>query len=367
MIGVGVRHESAPAREFQSRFRGRDFEQRAGSAAVGTGVRAEETGGVRVLGCRCPAGPGDFPLETTGDVATAVAAAALMYRHGLSAFTWLCTLGGASLRPCVAYGPARTGPLFYPGATSIEPGFGSWSIGCSEVGLQAPYGFYRGHVSGRGDAEKSGPHTEARRRGELPTTIAHSVLGAAVARVGAPSRLRGWWLAVFVVVMANLPDIDFLVGAIVEGSPRSWHRGPTHSLVGALVAAFLAAAVVGRARWRQVFLLGLALVGSHLAADLIMPDLREAAGIPLFWPVSRSYFTFTLPLPDGLRAFLDLPLGESTAGFVRSLLRWHTAAVFLVEGILFLPVLALAWLLRPFRAWSRGRSRVRDTSPRPSR
>jgi membrane-bound metal-dependent hydrolase YbcI (DUF457 family) len=168
-----------------------------------------------------------------------------------------------------------------------------------------------------------------------------------VSRLDRGRPLRGWGLAAFVVVMANLPDVDFLLGALADGSPRSWHRGPTHSLVGAVVAAAVAALLIGRRRFGPVFLLGAALVGSHLVADLVMPDLREAAGIPLFWPVSRTYMTLTLPLPEGLRAFLDLPLGDSTGSFINSLLRWHTAAVFLLEGLLFTPVLLVTYVIRP--------------------
>ncbi|MGH6692302.1 MAG: metal-dependent hydrolase, partial [Gammaproteobacteria bacterium] len=149
----------------------------------------------------------------------------------------------------------------------------------------------------------------------------------------------------FVIVLANLPDVDFLLGALV-GRPRDWHRGATHTLVAALVVGLVAGAVatnVGR-RFLPVFLLAVALYGSHLALDTVMPDRRGEAGVPLLWPFYDGTVYAPVPLPAALRRFLDLPIGENTESFVRSLMTPRALLVFVVEGLLSLPLLIVAWL-----------------------
>jgi hypothetical protein len=179
----------------------------------------------------------------------------------------------------------------------------------------------------------------------VPTSIAHAVTGGAVARAAGGRALAGPAAILFVIVLANLPDADFLLGALV-GRPREWHRGPTHTLVAALAVALIVGAVMTKRerRFIPVFLLALALYGSHLALDAIMPDRRGEAGIPLFWPFYEGFVYAPVPLPASLRRFLDLPIGANTGSFVRSLVTWRALVVFIVEGLLFLPLLIVAWL-----------------------
>jgi inner membrane protein len=184
----------------------------------------------------------------------------------------------------------------------------------------------------------------------LPTSIAHAVTGGAVARAAGGRAIVGPAAILFVIVIANLPDVDFLVGALV-GRPRQWHRGATHTLVAALAVGLIVGAVATKVerRFIPLFLLAFALYGSHLLLDTIMPDRRGEAGIPLLWPFYEGTVYAPVPLPASLRRFLDLPIGENTESFVLSLVTSRALVVFVVEGLLFLPLLIVAWLATRWR------------------
>jgi membrane-bound metal-dependent hydrolase YbcI (DUF457 family) len=207
-----------------------------------------------------------------------------------------------------------------------------------------------------GNVRGGGGRTEREGRRELPTSIAHAVAGVATGRLTGLRSAKGWAGLAFVVVLANLPDADFLIGAAV-GRPRDWHRGPTHTLLAAVVVALVVAVAQRRGGrgFGRAFLLAFALYGSHLVLDTIMPDRRFESGIPLFWPLTDYHVYAPLPLPEGLEAFLNIPLGNTPGSFAASLLSWHALAVFVVEGLLFLPLLVLAWALPAARERAQGK------------
>ena len=97
--------------------------------------------------------------------------------------------------------------------------------------------------------------------------------------------------------LAMLPDIDLRI-------PGLRHRGPTHTLVFALVVgtAFACLGVVIPHELDPVVQLGLGVFGfvvgvlsvlAHLAADLLTP-----AGVQLLWPVSQRRYTLGLVRAD---------------------------------------------------------------------
>src|SRR5256712_3750810 len=84
--------------------------------------------------------------------------------------------------------------------------------------------------------------------------LAHALVGAAVGRAVAGHRLRGAGLVG--AVAGNAPDWTELVAAPGVGPPRSgltyleWHRGITHSLVGAAIEIAALTLLVGLGeRW----------------------------------------------------------------------------------------------------------------------
>jgi hypothetical protein len=88
---------------------------------------------------------------------------------------------------------------------------------------------------------------------------------------------------------------------------------------------------------------------AHLVLDLVMPDTRGAAGMRLLWPLTDHMFAAPLPLPHAIRAFLDLQLGMENGGFLRALLSVRGLAVFVVDGLLFTPLLLAPKLIASLR------------------
>ena len=115
---------------------------------------------------------------------------------------------------------------------------------------------------------------------------------------------------VLLVLLANLPDIDFLFGLATDANANALHRGFTHSLVAAFFVALAVSCVwrIAGSFWRSATLYFLA-YGSHLLIDLCTGKKLgwnfTGYGIPLFWPWAEK-FRSPLVLIVGVR-HKDLP------------------------------------------------------------
>jgi inner membrane protein len=148
----------------------------------------------------------------------------------------------------------------------------------------------------------------------------------------APSR---WWAALAGAVLALLPDIDYFYIFWDRLSFIRYHRGFTHSLVAVPLFA-LAVALLGRflggPRWfKPLFILGLAVLISHL-----LLDLATSYGTQILSPFSRRRLAldwifiidpyFTALLLAGAIAALAFPVwGPRVGGWFLA-----TAAVYLL-------------------------------------
>ena len=98
-----------------------------------------------------------------------------------------------------------------------------------------------------------------------------------------PSRV---WGAVAGAIFALLPDLDYLLMAVDRLAFLRHHRGFTHSFLAiplfALLGAGLGWALAGPRWFRPLFVLGLAVLVSHLLLDLATPF-----GTQIFSPFSR--------------------------------------------------------------------------------
>jgi membrane-bound metal-dependent hydrolase YbcI (DUF457 family) len=105
----------------------------------------------------------------------------------------------------------------------------------------------------------------------MPLPLGHAVMGMTTQYLVTQdtSVFKKWRLALTVMFLGILPDIDVLIGLVFWGNGSAIHRGPTHSLAFALVAGFILSRVVQwipgipKVSFRNSFLIIL----SHIVAD----------------------------------------------------------------------------------------------------
>ena len=77
----------------------------------------------------------------------------------------------------------------------------------------------------------------------MPLPLGHAAIGLATYETvkkedPGSSRIS---IFLFITILANLPDVDVLVGLLTHGNGSLFHRGPTHSLAFALASGLAAA------------------------------------------------------------------------------------------------------------------------------
>lgn len=168
----------------------------------------------------------------------------------------------------------------------------------------------------------------------MPSPFAHSIAGLLIASE-ANRRLHPRAVPSYVaaVLLANIPDLDYLPGIIV-GDPNRFHRLFGHSIAIA-IAIGLFHFVTARRRPATFALVCIALVGSHLFLDWLSMDSVPPSGIQLLWPLSDSI----LQAPVAI-----FPQVEKGAGsnFVRGLFSMANVRTVIVEILLFTPLILYA-------------------------
>ena len=123
----------------------------------------------------------------------------------------------------------------------------------------------------------------------MPLPIGHATIGFTAYSLlsGNGSSLGRWKAPLGILILSNLPDVDVVLGIVLQGNGNAFHRGPTHSLIFALIAGFLASRVwelwlqSPRLSFRICFLLIL----SHILADAVF----TSSPISFFWPVTVNW------------------------------------------------------------------------------
>lgn len=175
----------------------------------------------------------------------------------------------------------------------------------------------------------------------MASPIGHTLTGLAIGRLAQPKDFRETfrWL-LFAAFASNAPDLDFIAGIVGGGGINSVHRGPSHSIVAAIVFSAFMAAILGR--WWQhrqrIFWTSLALYGSHLFLDMC-----THSGIPLLWPLSTELYS----LPVAILVGID----HGTPGATVNHFVWHLTSLrnvqpLLLELLLFVPLFLIAFRLR---------------------
>jgi hypothetical protein len=124
----------------------------------------------------------------------------------------------------------------------------------------------------------------------MPLPLGHIAIGLATHEaVSSCSALSRWKLFAAIVILSNLPDIDVLIGLLLNYNGSTFHRGPTHSLFFALTAGYLASRV--SAFWTKLprlsFKVCFLLILSHVAADAFLSD----SGVSFLWPFEVYWST----------------------------------------------------------------------------
>ena len=124
----------------------------------------------------------------------------------------------------------------------------------------------------------------------MPTPIGHSLAGLTIQLASGKRPARHQLTsALLVLIVASLPDIDFIPGYL-SSEPRAYHWGPTHSLFAAVVVgcAFGCFARYQRRSFTPVFLLMTAVYASHLLLDCLLGPGAPSLGLQLFWPFNSD-------------------------------------------------------------------------------
>ena len=127
----------------------------------------------------------------------------------------------------------------------------------------------------------------------MPLPLGHISIGFAIHDLHAKNSVfSDWKIAVYVAVLANLPDVDVALGLFLRGNGNAFHRGPTHSFLFALLAGLLAANIwrirscIPRIGFTSSFLIILA----HVASDVFFTESPVSFSFPfgVSWAAGHS-------------------------------------------------------------------------------
>ncbi|MFQ6027270.1 MAG: metal-dependent hydrolase [Dehalococcoidia bacterium] len=169
----------------------------------------------------------------------------------------------------------------------------------------------------------------------MATPVGHYLLGLSIAQAFAKDeteRKRAFWLG----NVGWLPDLDFLPGFLL-GDVGLFHRGATHSLLGAVVFAIVAVLVLRMLKWRMSARLFLALClifASHSVLDFFGQDSVPPSGVSLLWPWTREVFQ---------SPWLIFPDAPHT---IASLISLHTLVLLIQETLVLAPLNGLIFVVK---------------------
>ncbi len=174
----------------------------------------------------------------------------------------------------------------------------------------------------------------------MASPVGHALGGVLVYAL---DRKRKFNIPVFLVaiLLAGLPDIDFLFGYVI-GQPNKYHHGFTHSFVFVIIAGLIAALIMGRKSKKQFWSLSGLFVGSgvsHIILDSIAKDTSPPFGSPVFWPFTDRYFIFPVEVLS------DIHRASDSTGFIKSLFSMHNMMSVGRELLILLPIILLVIIL----------------------
>lgn len=153
---------------------------------------------------------------------------------------------------------------------------------------------------------------------------------------------KPWKLLLLCVVLANLPDVDFVLG-IVHGHPNLYHRLLSHSIGFALAVGVLCGLYgkLRHGRFLPMFALSVGACFSHVVLDYLGADTSEPHGVTALWPFSTAYFIAPVTL------FSALKKGDTVADLALGIFNVHNILGLMREVVVFSLLLAVQnWYLK---------------------
>jgi len=123
----------------------------------------------------------------------------------------------------------------------------------------------------------------------MPLPLGHTAIGLATYELTTNHTSERFSLKtiIFLTVLANMPDFDVIAGLLIKCNGNVFHRGPSHSIIFALIAGFVASRAwkissqIPRINFGSCFLIIL----SHVLADFFF----TSAPVSFFWPFEVSW------------------------------------------------------------------------------
>ena len=168
----------------------------------------------------------------------------------------------------------------------------------------------------------------------MPLPVAHALLGASVAVALHPAVSSGsrWKLLLLGAFVAVSPDFDYGLNWLRLFGGGGWHHGFTHSIVFAVLAGLVVAAVAGKFRIAEIAAYGAAIL-SHTLLDLLV---TKSHGVALLSPFSDTRFKLMLPIPIDY-TWRNSSLLDTATDLLR---------ISLIEFAVFAPVLLVVLFIR---------------------
>ncbi len=190
----------------------------------------------------------------------------------------------------------------------------------------------------------------------MPLPFGHSLMGYTLYET-MPHKAKGlnWRMLMLFIVIANLPDIDFLPG-FLGGNPNIYHHHYlSHSIgfavfIGGMFAWFFSFKKGGN--FLSYFLIFTSVCYSHIIMDLVTADTGEPFGVPMFWPLTKTYYYSPFSI------FMSLHKIGLNKEFIQSLFVLHNLWVALWEIVIFMPILTIITVVKMCRKSQKKRDRV---------
>lgn len=175
----------------------------------------------------------------------------------------------------------------------------------------------------------------------MASTVAHALCGvtcllaAAATRPGESLRVSCASVATF-ALLANLPDIDFVIGYLLASDAHAFHQGATHSFAFAVVSGALLALLFRPYPVAPTAAFFILTILSHAAVDMLTgptTGLHPSPGIPLWLPFASGMVSAPVTVFLGIQ-HQDL----------EHLFSLHNVTAMVREAAIFLPLMMLAYL-----------------------